>query len=57
MENAVGTTQLFVCRVDGQPDLSESKRTCRSVVRNFHLQNQFDSCRAVCTSRSIPLNR
>src|SRR6516164_10378879 len=41
--NAVGITQLTVSGNHGQPNLSGSKRTCRSAVRNFHFQNQFDS--------------
>src|SRR5664279_3819703 len=41
--NAVGTTQLTMSGNHGQPNLSGSKRTWRSAVRNFHFQNQFDS--------------
>ena len=41
--NAVGTTQLHVSGNHGQPNLSGSKRTWRSAVRNFHLQNQLAS--------------
>src|SRR5664280_652290 len=43
IENAVGTTQLTVSGNQGQPNLSGSKRTWRSAVRNFHFQNQFPS--------------
>src|SRR6516162_2903768 len=54
--NAVGTTQLTVSGNHGQPYLSGSKRTWRSVVRNFHFQNQFDSRPAKFKSHSKPLN-
>src|SRR5271157_5028244 len=54
--NAVGTTQLTASGNQGQPYLSGSKRTWRSVVRNFHFQNQFDSRPAKFKSQSKPLN-
>ena len=40
---AVGTTQLHVPGSHGQPNLSGSKRTRVSVVRNFHFQIQLAS--------------
>src|SRR5271157_67321 len=52
--NAVGTTQLTASGNQGQPYLSGSKRTWRSVVRNFHFQNQFDSRPAKFKSHSKP---
>jgi hypothetical protein len=55
MAKAVGTTQLLVSGCQGQPNLRESKRTCRSVVRNFHLQSQLDSLPADCKSQRNPL--
>src|SRR5579872_403903 len=57
MAKAVGTTQLFVSGIHGQPNLSGSRRTCRSVVRNFHFQNQFDSFPAERINHSWPCNR
>src|SRR5271166_4478926 len=55
-ENAVGTTQLTVSGNHGQPNLSGSKRTWRSAVRNFHFQNQFDSLPAQFISQWKPCN-
>src|SRR5271169_2358773 len=54
--NAVGTTQLTVSGNHGQPYFSESKRTWRSAVRNFHFQNQFDSLPAQFSSQWNPRN-
>src|SRR5208337_5264881 len=54
--NAVGTTQLTVSGNHGQPNLSGSKRTWRSAVRNFHFQNQFDSLPAQFISQWKPCN-
>ena len=52
----VGTTQLTVSRNQGQPYLSGSKRTWRSVVRNFHFQSQFDSFPANFSNQWKPLS-
>src|SRR5271167_2404774 len=54
--NAVGTTQLTVSGIHGQPNLSGSKRTWRSAVRNFHFQNQFDSRPVQFKSQRKPFN-
>src|SRR5216684_2976132 len=55
-ENEVGTTQLFVSGIQGQPNLSGSKRTCRSVVRNFHFHSQCDSSPAESMSQAKAFN-
>jgi len=52
----VGTTQLTVSGTHGQPNLSGSKRTWRSAVRNFHFHNQFDSLPEQFISQWKPFN-
>src|SRR5713101_2802786 len=54
--NAVGTTQLAVSGTHGQPNLSGSKRTWRSAVRDFHFQNQLDSLPAEFISQRNPFS-
>src|SRR5713226_6269039 len=53
---AVGTTQLAVSGTHGQPNLSGSKRTWRSAVRDFHFQNQLDSLPAEFISQRNPFS-
>lgn len=50
----MGTTQLTVSGIHGQPNLSGSNRTCLSVVRNFHFQSQCDSHPRDCNNHRIP---
>src|SRR6266853_1565586 len=54
--NAVGTTQLTVSGIHGQPNLSGSKRTRRSTVRNFHFHNQLDSLPTHSSNQPTPRN-
>ncbi len=54
IENAVGTTQLTVSGIHGQPNLSGSKRTWRSTVRNFHFHNQLDSLPTHSSDHPMP---
>src|ERR1700720_821964 len=56
IENAVGTTQLTVSGIHGQPNLSGSKRTWRSTVRNFHFHNQLDSLPTHSSNQPTPRN-
>src|ERR1700746_1876837 len=54
MLNAVGITQLTDPEIQGQPYLSGLKRTLRSVVLNFHRQNQWPSRPLVRRSQDSP---
>src|SRR6267154_607218 len=54
--NAVGTTQLTISGIHGQPNLSGSKRTRRSTVRNFHFHNQLDSLPTHSSNQPMPRN-
>src|SRR5271169_5456611 len=52
--NDVGTTQLLVSGIHGHPNLSGSKRTWVSDVRNFHFHSQCDSFPLESSNQLIP---